>query len=56
LIEWIFRPGDSIPAKIEEGLEAFARAGGLCMSANAFWVQIGHSLEIRQFDFREAES
>jgi hypothetical protein len=44
--EWVLRAGDSIPAKIEEGLEhsrvlacpavASARRRMLCMSANAF--------------------
>jgi len=49
--EWEIRPGDSIPAKIEEGLEhsrvlacpAIARRRMLCMSANAFgsdWAQL----------------
>jgi len=33
--EWEIRPGDSIPAKIEEGLEQ-SRVLVLCMSANAF--------------------
>ena len=33
--EWVVKPGDSIPAKIEEGLE-HSRALVLCMSANAF--------------------
>jgi len=33
--EWEIRPGDSIPAKIEEGLE-HSRVLVLCMSANAF--------------------
>ena len=41
--EWEIRPGDSIPAKIEEGLER-SRVLVLCMSANAFgsdWAQFG---------------
>jgi len=33
--EWMLKPGDSIPAKIEEGLER-SRVLVLCMSANAF--------------------
>jgi hypothetical protein len=33
--EWVLKPGDSIPAKIEEGLER-SRVLVLCMSANAF--------------------
>src|SRR5688500_14256253 len=35
LDEWEIQPGDSIPAKIEEGLER-SRVMMLCMSANAF--------------------
>jgi hypothetical protein len=51
--EWVLKPGDSIPAKIEEGLErsralacaavARGRRRMLCMSANAFgsvWAQL----------------
>jgi hypothetical protein len=54
--EWVLKPGDSIPAKIEEGLEhsrvlplahrmgeGARRAGEGCMSANAFgsdWAQL----------------
>jgi hypothetical protein len=41
LDEWEIKPGDSIPAKIEEGLE-HSRVLVLCMSANAFgsdWAQ-----------------
>ena len=33
--EWVLKPGDSIPAKIEEWLE-HSRVLVLCMSANAF--------------------
>src|SRR5271169_3499124 len=33
--EWVLKPGDSIPAKIEEGLE-HSRKLVLCMSASAF--------------------
>ena len=33
--DWELKPGDSIPAKIEEGLEG-SRVLVLCMSANAF--------------------
>jgi hypothetical protein len=42
LDEWMIKPGDSIPSKIEEGLER-SRVLVLCMSANAFgsdWVQL----------------
>jgi hypothetical protein len=49
--EWIFKAGDSIPAKIEEGLEN-SRVLVLCMSANAFgpeWAQ----LEASTFRFRD---
>ncbi|MSV28174.1 MAG: TIR domain-containing protein [Bryobacterales bacterium] len=48
--EWEIRPGDSIPAKIEEGLE-HSRVLLLCMSANAFgseWARLeDHSLRFR---------
>ncbi|MDS4070064.1 MAG: toll/interleukin-1 receptor domain-containing protein [Candidatus Competibacter sp.] len=40
--EWEVKPGDSIPAKIEEGLE-HSRVLVLCMSAHAFgsdWAQL----------------
>src|ERR1039458_6831489 len=49
--EWVLKPGDSIPAKIEEGLER-SRVLVLCMSANAFgsdWAQ----LESGTFQFRD---
>jgi small GTP-binding protein len=49
--EWKIRPGDSIPMKIEEGLER-SRVLVLCMSANAFgseWAQ----LEAGTFRFRD---
>ena len=49
--EWELKPGDSIPAKIEEGLE-HSRVLVLCMSANAFgsdWAQ----LESGSFRFRD---
>jgi hypothetical protein len=49
--EWVLKPGDSIPAKIEEGLE-HSRVLALCMSANAFgsdWAQ----LEAGTFRFRD---
>jgi hypothetical protein len=48
---WELRPGDSIPSKIEEGLE-HSRVLLLCMSANAFgsdWTQ----LESGTFRFRD---
>ena len=49
--EWILKPGDSIPAKIDEGLEQ-SRVLVLCMSAHAFgsdWAQ----LESYTFRFRD---
>jgi hypothetical protein len=49
--EWEIKPGDNIPAKIEEGLE-HSRVLVLCMSANAFgsdWAQ----LESGTFRFRD---
>ena len=49
--EWELKPGDSIPARIEEGLE-FSRVLVLCMSANAFgsdWAK----LEAGTFRFRD---
>ena len=49
--EWEIRPGDSIPAKIEEGLE-HSRVLVLCMSKHAFgsdWAQ----LEACTFRFRD---
>jgi len=49
--EWGIRPGDSIPVKIEEGLE-HSRVLVLCMSAHAFgsgWAQ----LEAGTFRFRD---
>jgi small GTP-binding protein len=48
---WEIRPGDSIPAKIEEGLE-HSRVLVLCMSAHAFgsdWAE----LEAGTFRFRD---
>jgi len=49
--EWVLKPGDSIPAKVEEGL-THSRVLVLCMSANAFgsdWAQ----LEAGTFRFRD---
>ena len=49
--EWVLKPGDSIPAKVEEGLER-SRVLVLCMSAHAFgsdWAQ----LESGTFRFRD---
>jgi hypothetical protein len=49
--EWVLKPGDSIPSKVEEGLER-SRVLVLCMSANAFgsdWAQ----LESGTFRFRD---
>jgi small GTP-binding protein len=51
LDDWEIHPGDSIPSKIEEGLE-HSRVLVLCMSANAFgsdWAQ----LEAGTFRFRD---
>jgi WD40 repeat protein len=51
LDDWEIHPGDSIPAKLEEGLEQ-SRVLVLCMSANAFssdWSQ----LEAGTFRFRD---
>jgi small GTP-binding protein len=51
LDEWEIRAGDSIPAKVEEGLE-HSRVLVLCMSENAFgsdWAQ----LEAGTFRFRD---
>src|SRR5215471_14596535 len=51
LDEWELRVGDSIPAKIEEGLEA-SRVLVLCLSENAFgsdWA----ALESQTFRFRD---
>ena len=51
--EWVLKPGDSIPAKIEEGLE-HSHVLVLCMSANAFgsdWAQLEtESTERNDFD------
>src|SRR5260221_7002240 len=49
--EWVLKPGDSIPAKIEEGLER-SRVLVLCMSANAFGSDWAH-LESGTFRFRD---
>jgi len=48
---WILKPGDSIPAKIEEGLE-YSRVLVLCMSANAFGSDWAY-LESGTFRFRD---
>jgi TIR domain len=51
LDEWELKPGDSIPAKIEEGLK-HSRVLVLCMSAHAFgseWAQ----LESHTFRFKD---
>ena len=51
LDDWEIRPGDSIPAKVEEGLE-HSRVLVLCMSEHAFgsgWAQ----LEAGTFRFRD---
>jgi hypothetical protein len=48
--EWVLKPGDSIPAKIDEGLEQ-SRVLVLCMSANAFgsdWALLeSHTIRFR---------
>jgi hypothetical protein len=49
--EWEIKPGDSIPAKIEEGLE-HSRVLVLGMSANAFGSEWAH-LESYTFRFRD---
>src|SRR6185369_13704132 len=49
--EWVLKAGDSIPAKIEEGLE-HSRVLVLCMSANAFGSDWAH-LEADTFRFRD---
>jgi WD40 repeat protein len=49
--EWVLKPGDNIPARIEQGLE-HSRVLVLCMSAHAFgsdWAQ----LESGTFRFRD---
>src|SRR5688572_11917017 len=49
--EWVIKPGDSIPSKIEDGLE-YSRVLVLCMSGHAFgsdWAQ----LESQTFRFRD---
>jgi len=49
--EWVLKPGDSLPKKLDEGLEE-SRVLVLCMSANAFgsdWTQ----LEAGTFRFRD---
>jgi len=51
LDDWELRPGDSIPVKIEEGLE-HSRVLVLCMSANAFGHEWAH-LEAGTFRFRD---
>src|SRR4051812_24694825 len=51
LDDWEIRPGDSIPSKIEDGLER-SRVLVLCMSADAFgsdWA----TLESQTFRFRD---
>ena len=49
--DWELHPGDSIPAKIEEGLEQ-SRVLVLCMSTNAFGSDWAH-LEAGTFRFRD---
>ena len=49
--EWVLKPGDNIPAKIEAGVE-HSRVLVLCLSAHAFgsdWA----SLEAGTFRFRD---
>jgi len=54
--EWVLKPGDSIPARIEEGLEG-SRVLVLCMSAHAFgsdWAQLeSGTLRTGQRPFRD---
>jgi hypothetical protein len=50
--EWEIRPGDSIPHKIEKGLEQ-SRILILCMSANAFDASDWAQLESGTFRFRD---
>ena len=50
--EWDIKPGDIIPAKMEEGLE-HSRVLVLCMSANAFGSDAAQ-LEAGTFRFRES--
>jgi hypothetical protein len=49
--EWVLKPGDSIPAKIEDGLE-HSHVLVLCMSANAFGSDSAQ-LESQTFRFRD---
>jgi hypothetical protein len=49
--EWILKPGDSVPAKIDEGLEQ-SRVLVFCMSANAFGSDWS-LLEAGTFRFRD---
>ena len=49
--DWELKPGDSIPAKIEAGLE-HSRILVLCMSANAFGSEWSR-LESYTFRFRD---
>src|SRR5436190_19721817 len=49
--EWVLKPGDSIPAKIEEGLEQ-SRVLVLCMSAHALGSDLAQ-LEAGTFRFRD---
>ncbi len=54
--EWVLKPGDSIPSKIEEGLER-SRVLVLCMSKNAFgsdWAQL-ESCTVRFHDLPHNE-
>ncbi len=36
--EWVLKPGDSIPAKIEEGLDDFQFTGALPIHISAFSI------------------
>lgn len=49
--EWLLKPGDSIPSKIEDGLE-HSRVLVFCMSANSFGSDWG-TLESQTFRFRD---
>jgi len=49
--EWVLKPGDHVPSKVEEGLE-HSRVLVFCMSANAFGSDWAH-LESGTFRFRD---
>lgn len=49
--EWVLKPGDNLPKKLDDGLED-SRVLVLCMSANAFGSDWAH-LESNTFRFRD---